>query len=589
MKGSPGKSTVAVAIVSVLEQLGVDRVFALPGLQIVELFDALADASFETLTPTDESSVVFMADAHARVTGRMGVAVLTAGPGLTNALTAIAEARLDSSPVLILLGGCGDLPEKSFQLHEIDQAALTAPLVKGFFKPEEPSEAVQAVLDAANLAASGEPGPSVVELSSRLLMEKSRFGTFQPGDGSYVLPDELLLNQAADFLRDAKRVGIYAGAGAVGAGAELQALAELLHAPVATTISGRGVIPEDHPLSVGYGFSRGGNLPSYRVFRKIDTLLAIGCKYGETATGCYDLKIPPRHIHIDINAASIAANYPTSLALVSDALPAIRGLLHRLSGMSRGKDPGLIRMLQKARSRQKTHEIRTVISKCHVNPSFFLMKLRDRLERDAILVTDAGEHQLWSLASFPILAARSFLTPADFQTMGFSIPAAIAAKLAAPGKQVVSLIGDGGFLLNGLECINAVRWDVDILVIVFRDGAWGLVREAQKRMYRRTPLTTIDSPDLALMARSLGMAFTQIKCDADVDRALDEVFSADGPRLVDLMVNYSETPPYAKAAGARMFGRLPLRLRLSTGGRYLCRCLSPIPGDTGGRKKKNDK
>ena len=162
MKTQSVNTTVAGAVVEVLKQLGVEQVFGLPGIQNIELFDALADATFPTFTPTNESAVVFMADAHARVTGNIGIAVITAGPGLTNALTAIAEAKLDSSPVLILVGGGGN-SEKSFQLHQVPQDILTAPVVKGYFRPNTPEEVVGIILQAAKLARQGEPGPTVVE------------------------------------------------------------------------------------------------------------------------------------------------------------------------------------------------------------------------------------------------------------------------------------------------------------------------------------------------------------------------------------------------------------------------------------------
>jgi len=252
MKTRSVNTNVAGAVVEVLKQLGVEQVFGLPGVQNIELFDALADAIFPTFTPTNESAVVFMADAHARVTGKIGVAVVTAGPGLTNALTAIAEAKLDSSPVLILVGGGGESKERSFQLHQVPQDILTAPVVKGFFKPNTPKEVVGIILLAAKLARQGEPGPAVVELSPALLMERGRF-TISADSEPVAAPNiERQLDDAAECLRRSSSVGIYAGAGAMDAKDELRELAELLQTPVATTISGRGVLAEDHPCSVGY-------------------------------------------------------------------------------------------------------------------------------------------------------------------------------------------------------------------------------------------------------------------------------------------------------------------------------------------------
>jgi len=567
------RTTGASAIVEALKLLGVERVFGLPGVQNIELFDALADAPFATFTPTNESAAVFMADAHARVTGKLGVAVVTAGPGLTNALTGIAEAQLDSSPVLILVGASAKAAGKSFQLHRIEQGAVVKPLVKGHFEPATLEEIPEVILRAAALALRGEPGPTVVEVTSTLLMERGGFTlTSAPSPAA---PCEIgaQLDDAAERLRRSASVGIYAGAGAIGALEELRLLAELLQAPVATTISGRGVLPEDHSLSVGYGFGRSGTAAAWQVFRKIRTLLAVGCKYGETATGAYSTKPPREHIHIDINPASLGANYPTVLAIAADSKVALKGLLVRLEKDGRPVNATLHASICQGRSRAKAKSL--TASASAVSPARFLQLLRRHLDRNAIMVTDSGAHQFWALSDFPVYTPRSFLAPADYQAMGFSIPAAIAAKLAFPSRQVVSLVGDGGFLMSGFECLNAVRWGAKIIVVVFRDGAWGLIKEAQRRVYRRTPFSEIPSPDFQHLAQSLGIKCVQVTKDTDIEPGLEEALAAETSVLVEVQVNYAEPPPYVKGAGPQMFRNLAPRLKAAVGLRFVRRCLFP--------------
>ena len=346
--------TGAEAVVETLKLLGVERVFGLPGVQNIELFDALADAPFSTFTPTNESAAVFMADAHARVTGKIGVVVVTAGPGLTNALTGIAEAHLDSSPVLVLVSASGEMTGKFFQLHQISQGDVVKPLVKGFFKPARVEEIPQVVSNAAELACQGEPGSVVVEIGSTLLMGRTRFS--QPAASRLPTSDDIgtQLDAAAGKLRNSESVGIYAGAGAFRAVDELKTLAELLQAPVATTISGRGVLAEDHPLSVGYGFGRTGTAAAWRLFRKVRTLLAVGCKYGETATGAYGVKPPRGHIHINVNPECLGANFPTSLAIAADARLAIGGLVARLKNDRRPINTALQNYIRQARVRAES-------------------------------------------------------------------------------------------------------------------------------------------------------------------------------------------------------------------------------------------
>jgi acetolactate synthase-1/2/3 large subunit len=197
------------------------------------------------------------------------------------------------------------------------------------------------------------------------------------------------------------------------------------------------------------------------------------------------------------------------------------------------------------------------------------------LDRDAILVTDSGAHQFWALNDFPVYSPRSFLSPADFQAMGFSIPTAISAKLAFPTRQVVSLVGDGGFLMSGFECLNAVRWGAKIIVVVFRDGAWGLIKEAQRRVYRRTPFTQIPNPDFHLLAQSFGMKYVRVANDTDIELGLNQALAAEPPALVEVNVDYAEPPPYVKGAGPQMFRNLPPRLRASVALRFAKRWLLP--------------
>lgn len=569
------RPSVAGSIVNALAALGVERVFGLPGVQNIEFFDALADAKFATYAPTNEASVMFMADACARLTGKIGVAVVTGGPGLTNAMTAIAEAKLDSSPVLIFTDGSSGTGNKSFRLHDIPQQSIASPLVKGYFKPRSPAEVADAVRDAAELALHGEPGPVIVEVPPLMLLESGDFVARRNPEPAELPGIEPRLDEAAERLRRGHSVGIYAGAGAIDAAEELRVLAELLQAPVSTTISGRGVIPEDHPLSVGFGFGRSGTAVACRVFRKIDTLLAVGCKYGETATGSYGVRPPPHHIHIDINPASLGKNFSTSISIVADAKTALAGLLSRLKNTPCLPNRELRELIQKHRLPGGSEQLNGARSPDKVRPAKFLRALRRRLDRDAILTTDSGMHQFWALNDFPVFAPRSFLAPADYQAMGFSIPAAIGAKLCFPHRQVVSLVGDGGFLMSGFECLNAVKWGAGISIVVFRDGAWGLIKEAQKRLHRRTPFTDLPDFDLEKFAGSFGMKFMRIADETNLEQELHAMLTKGSPCLVEVNVDYSLSPPYVKATGAQMFQNLPAGVKTKAGLRYFKRCVFP--------------
>ena len=568
------KRTVAQAIVAALDALAVKRVFGLPGIQNIELFEELAQASFETTTPTNESAAAFMADAYARTVGALGVLIVTAGPGLTNALTGIAEAALDSSPLLVIVSAKSASLKMKFQLHQIPQAELVRPLVKKAYQPSTPDEVIKAIFEAAALAQAGEPGPTLVEVPADLLMNSINF--------SYVFAtppppslDGALLERVALLLRQSRAPGIYVGAGAFGAAKELLALAELLEAPVATTISGRGIIPEDHPLAVGYGFGKSSSLAAWRTFRKVQTLLAIGCRYGEVATGSYGMRLPVEHIHIDINPTTLEANYPAAIAVQADAREAIIGLLKRLEDVKRAKNSVLRTRIETLKAERERSVTAAIPQSVHVSPARFLRALRSRMKRDAILTTDSGSHQFWSLSDFPVYEPRTFLSPTDFQAMGFSIPAAIAAKLAHPERQVVSLVGDGGFLMSGFECLNAVKLKLGVVIVVFCDGAWGLIQDAQRRVYRRAAFTEIANPNYRLLAESLGMTHVQIASDRDIEGGLDAVLAQSGSCLVEVNVQYTHSPDYVIGASPQLFKSLPLNVQFNVARRFVSRCVWP--------------
>jgi acetolactate synthase-1/2/3 large subunit len=271
----------------------------------------------------------------------------------------------------------------------------------------------------------------------------------------------------------------------------------------------------------------------------------------------------------------LGRNFPASISIVADAKAALTGLLNRLKNTPRLQDRELQELIQKCRSLDGSGQLNGALSPNKVGPSKFLRALRRRLNRDAILTTDSGMHQFWALNDFPVYAPRSFLAPADYQAMGFSIPAAIGAKLTFPQRQVVSLVGDGGFLMSGFECLNAVKWGAGISIVVFRDGAWGLTKEAQKRLHRRTPFTDLPDFDLEKLASAFGMKFARIANEMNLERDLDALAKNGAPCLMEVNVDYSQSPPYVKAAGLQMFQNLPVGVRTKAGLRYLKRCIFP--------------
>ena len=561
----------ATALVRTLEALGVDRVFGIPGVQTLELFDALADAACELVLTTTEGCAAFMADAHARVTGGLGVFVVVPGPGATNALTGLAEAWLDGSPVLAIVAAVRSDAPHGFQLHEIPQAALMRPVVKGLVQVEDAAAIPAQAAHAAALAMAGEPGPVVLEIPFDLLATPCKAQPAPPATPAAPPLPQAEVDRIAAALLQVRAVGIYAGAGCFGAEEALARVAEALQAPVATTITGRGVIPEDHPWSVGYGFGPSGTPVARRAFARIDTLLALGCKYTEPATGSYGLRLPATHIHVDINPASIGRNHPASIGLVADLRELLPRLAQALEAQARPPDPARLAALAQGRDRALAQVMGAPPSREHVTPARLLRALRARLDRDAVIVTDSGNHQFWTLSDLPVLTPRSYLVPADYQAMGFGIPAAVAAKLACPERQVVAVVGDGGFLMTGLELLTAQRAGACPTVLLFHDGALGSIHQAQRMAYRRTHGTRLAEPQLEHLARAVGMAYHRIDHDGQIDEALDAALADGGGAFIDARVAYTEPSRYLQGAARASFQQAPAGLKLRMAARLFQR------------------
>ncbi len=545
-------------LVNALRSRGVRFTFGMPGAQNLEIFDALADGGLRNILVASELGAAFMADGYARASGATGVCLAIPGPGLTNMITGLAEALLDSSPLVVLVTAV-EKDDKAFHLHEIDQMRVVAPVVKGVFTASHAREIAARVEEAFCLAESGEPGPVVVELGRELLRERVEPESALPSASVSPEPiDPGKLDRIAALLRSARRPGIYAGKGALGASTEIARLAELLAAPVATTISGKGAIPEDHPLAAGFGFGPSGTRAAADCFAQCDAVLALGCKFAEMSSSKWLMSINGKLIHVDQSPEVLDRNYPAEVALRADAGEALRATLARIGG-DPARDPTSVKETI-ARARQKEQQrIETIKSHEGVHPSRLLQRLRTRLDREAIVVTDCGSHQLWAVLDWQVQGPRTFLTPADYQAMGFGVPAAVGACLARPDRRTVCLTGDGGLLITGFELLTAVREQLRLTVIVFNDGALGLIKDMQNKFYGRSESVQLRPPDYRQLAAALGAEYLAVAGDRDLEQGLDRMAENRGVVLVDVKVDYSQWPNFIDRAVKARFLALPLR------------------------------
>ena len=530
-----------------LRDLGVRHAFGLPGTQNVGLFDVLRQARIRTVVATSELAAGFMANGYARTCGEVGILCAIPGPGFTWAMTAIAEARHDSVPLLLLTGA----PEgaRPFALQALDQEAMIGPVVKGVMRATVPGALATVLYRAHALALEGEPGPVAVELPDRLLGDTVHAPDIRIAvSPDPIAPDTAQWNELVDLLKRSTRPLIMAGQGCAFAPSELLALADRLGAPVATSISARGVVPETHPLALATEPSGRGIEGLNRIASRADLILVLGWKFSHNGSGGFQLRLPAeRMVHVDLAPGVLNANYPARLAIRAD----VPALLRRLSDvpLTRGSWPAEEIAACRAAAAPDSGVVEPVIHGVEpATPARFFAELRTAMPPDAILALDSGQHQMMARRHFRVLGPRGFLLPTDFQSMGFGIPAAIGATLAAPDRRVVALVGDGGFAMSGLELATAVRERIPLTVIVFVDESLGLIRLQQYREFGHEFGTRLERLDLSAFARAVGAAYVPLLGGAGA--TLADAIRSDGVTIVEVALGDSVDLLKVRAEGA---------------------------------------
>ncbi|HWH51405.1 MAG TPA: thiamine pyrophosphate-binding protein, partial [Gemmatimonadaceae bacterium] len=468
---------------SALHDVGVDCVFGLPGTQTVPLYEGFRRSGMRTVLSTHELAASFMANGYFRATGRVAAVSTIPGPGFTYALTGIAEAHLDSVGMIVLVGAPARSPGNRFQLQAIDQQAVARPIVKEYLRIDRAADAARVIHHAHELALNGGPGPVVVELDIDAL---SAPASAHSADTTPLLESSVDTHAIASLehaFGAAERPVFLLGQGALGVADRVSALSRTLGIPVVTTPSARGVVPEDSKYVTGFDSPRGQVDELNRFLGRADLIVGLGCRLGHNGTAGFALALPSeRFIHVDADAAVLGANYPARLlvrATAEQVLPALE--TRRAPG--KWTVPELDALRAALRARAGAHAEPVIAGSSASTPVEFFAWLRRVLPRDAILVTDSGAHQGMTRRHYEVLAPRGLLFPSDLQSMGYGLPAAIGARIAAPTRPVVALIGDGGFAMSGLELLTAVRERIGMSVIVFNDGQLGQIRLQQLSNY----------------------------------------------------------------------------------------------------------
>lgn len=571
--------TAASLLREALEGVGVRHTFGIPGVHNTEIYDELEkSASITPVLVAHEGGGAFMADAVSRTGTSLGTLVIVPAAGVTHAASGIAEAFLDGIPMLVIAGGIRRDTGRRYQLHDVDQHALLAPITKGRWLVERHADVIPTIHEAVRVATSGEPGPVFVEIPVNLQIMTGDAGS-PPAWPGRVAPEArctaAAIEEAARLLAGAGRPGIYVGWGAVDATRELVELAERLGAPVSTTLQGLSAFPGNHPLHAGFCLGRAAVPAAEHAFDGCDCLLAVGARFGEIATGSYGYEPPADLIHVDVNPAVFNANYPARVTLEGDSAVVLRRLLAAIpapaAAIARREAVSARIALDKAAYRDAwlAHD-----SAGRVNPMRFFAALRSRLADDACVVVDDGNHTFLAAELLPIHRPRGFISPTDFNCMGYCVQAAIGAKLARPEAQVVGIVGDGAFRMTGLELATAAAQRLGVVIFVFNDGELAQIAQAQEIPYNRKTCTVLGPLDLAGVAQATGAAFLRIADDAGIERVLDQAFAATAERrpvLVDVAIDYSKRTRFTEGIVRTNLGRLDLGTKTRFVGRALWR------------------
>lgn len=533
------------AVVESLKREGVEFVFGVPGVQIMHIFDAFyGEPGIRLLTVRHEQTAIYMADGYSRVKGKPGVGLVVPGPGVQNASAALGTAYACSSPVLLIAGQVEsyNLGQDKGALHEInDQLDVIRPVTKWCRRVMSVTDIPGAIHEAMHQMSTGRPRPTEIEIPWDVLGNTAEVTTVPAGVFPRAVPPREEVSRAAQLLLSAKRPFIWAGGGAIlsDASAELVELAEALGAPVATTAEGKGVISEDHPLSLGaayYGFGA-----ARWAAEKADVLLAVGTRLTWLMRPGTELKAPQKLIHLDADPAVIGKNFPAEVAMVADAKAGLKALIEEIRRKKASKDvrePWPQAELMEFREKHR----RWLEEKAPLQRDI-IMTLRQELPDDAILVAGVTNIGYWCNLAYPVRSPRTFLTSSYFATLGYAFPTALGAKVAAPDRPVVCVVGDGGFMYACAELATAVRYGINLITLVFTDNAFGSTKSDQQINFQGRVLgTDLNNPDFAKLAELFGVK--GMKADPDqLGRALREALEARQPVVIEVPIP-TLVPPF---------------------------------------------
>ena len=529
-------------VLETLRDLGIDTIFGYPGGAVLPLYDAIYNfKGIRHILGRHEQGCLHEAEGYAKSTGKLGVAVVTSGPGATNAITGIADAMSDSVPLLVFTGQVARAGIGKDAFQEADIVGITMPITKYNYQVRETADIPRIITEAVHIATTGRPGPVVIDLPKDVSALETDFiyspeidlPSYQPT----LEPNDMQIKKILKQLSKAKKPVLLAGGGIsyAEAAAELNEFAERYQIPVVTSLLGQGTIATSHPLFLGMGGMH-GSFAANIAMTEADFMISIGCRFDDRLTGnpktfAKNAKVA----HIDIDPAEIGKIIAVDIPVVGDAKKALQQLL--AEPIVRNNTEKWIEKVTKDKNRVRSYDKKERV----VQPQAVIERVGELTNGDAIVVTDVGQHQMWTAQYYPYQNERQLVTSGGLGTMGFGVPAAIGAKIANPDKEVVLFVGDGGFQMTNQELAILNIYKIPIKVIMLNNHSLGMVRQWQEAFYDgRTSESVFDSlPDFQLMAQAYGIKNYKFDNPETLEKDL-EVIMEDEPMFIEVDISRKE-------------------------------------------------
>ena len=529
-------------VLETLRDLGIDTIFGYPGGAVLPLYDAIYNfKGIRHILGRHEQGCLHEAEGYAKSTGKLGVAVVTSGPGATNAITGIADAMSDSVPLLVFTGQVARAGIGKDAFQEADIVGITMPITKYNYQVRETADIPRIITEAVHIATTGRPGPVVIDLPKDVSALETDFiyspevnlPSYQPT----LDPNDMQIKKILKQLSKAKKPVLLAGGGISYAEAskELNEFAERYQIPVVTSLLGQGTIATSHPLFLGMGGMH-GSFAANIAMTEADFMISIGCRFDDRLTGnpktfAKNAKVA----HIDIDPAEIGKIISADIPVVGDAKKALQMLLAEPTVHNNTEK--WVEKVTKDKNRVRSYDKKERV----VQPQAVIERIGELTNGDAIVITDVGQHQMWTAQYYPYQNERQLVTSGGLGTMGFGVPAAIGAKIANPEKEVILFVGDGGFQMTNQELAILNIYKVPIKVVMLNNHSLGMVRQWQESFYEgRTSESVFDTlPDFQLMAQAYGIKNYKFDNPETIEKDLEAILE-DVPMFIEVDISRKE-------------------------------------------------